>query len=126
MIDLQPSKRFNGDEHVFRWLQSPPFFLNPRGVLVHRVRHVQTYFRAGTETHHSVGYLCGNGCCFDLDSTDSRFYDDPPQDRLVCAFCEAAAARKGKPSADKLAGRHVHRGVLKAHRVCCKGASDAD
>lgn len=118
MIELAPQKRSSEVDH-FDWEHSPPFFLNPRGILVHRVRHVGTMFRDGKESHHHVRYLCGNGCCFELGAVDDAFFDDPPSDRLVCAFCEAKAARMGEPTADALAGRHVHRGILKAHRVCC-------
>lgn len=109
-------------EEITIGVQGLPFFLNPRGILVHRVRCVETFSRDSRESHHAVGYLCGNGCTFELGNEDAKFFDDPPKDRLVCAFCEAKAERMGQPSSDSLAGRHVHRGVLKAHRVCCEGS----
>lgn len=49
--------------------------------------------------------------------------DDPPKDRLLCVLCDAVAIQKGKKSADEIVKRHVHKGVMRPHRVCCQGKS---
>lgn len=43
----------------------------------------------------------------------------PPDDRILCARCEAIAVANGLPSADELAGRHVHKGGVVAVATCC-------
>lgn len=121
----EDAEEARGFGRVF-WLKAPPFVVNPRGILTHRVRHVTTHLRnlaAGgwTESHHSFSFLCGNCTTTKGESIDKYLTDDPPKDRMLCDRCEVIAARQSLPSGDKLAGRHVHRGVLKAHRTCCKG-----
>lgn len=119
MIPIKPCKRNRGDGSLVSWTKSPAFAANVRGILIHRVRHVTTVLWAGEEHHYHVTYLCNNGCNVDLDRIDDVLIADPPKDRLLCQFCENQALRKYLPSADHLAGRHVHRGVLVARRVCC-------
>ncbi len=125
-IPIKPSKsarRFAaGCEPTTRpWTRSPAFAVNPRAVLTHRVRHVSTTVWNGEDSHHHVTFLCGNGCNVDLEAIADVLVADPPRDRLLCDFCEAKARRVRLPSGDELAGRHVHRGVLEARRVCCAG-----
>lgn len=109
---------------VVHWTRSFPFIVNPRGILVHRARGIITFLRDGKETHHAVRYWCGNQTCFDVEagprSKKNVVVEVPPKDRLLCQFCEIKAVANGELSADKLAGRHVHIGVLRAHRVCCR------
>jgi len=108
----------------YAWLKSPPFSVNPRGILVHRVRHVTTHIRHNAESHHAVDHLCGNTCLISHargNTVEEVLVSDPPKDRLLCAACEAVASRRELPNADRLAGRHVHRGRLKAYQTCCKG-----
>ncbi len=123
----KPFQGTNPHFEVTAWLKAPPFAVNKRGVLVHRVRHVTTHMRYGSggwaESHHSMHYLCGNGCCFELGSEDETLVSDPPKDRLLCEACERVAARQKLPTGDKLAGRHVHRGILKPHQTCCGGSA---
>lgn len=119
-IKLKPRRRtVKGSKP---WRESYPFAVNPRGILTHRVRHVTTHFRGGEKSHHSLTYLCGNCCCFSLGDETEVLVSKPPKDRMLCAFCEAAAQRRKLPSGDKLAGRHVHIGVLKAVQVCCRAS----
>jgi hypothetical protein len=99
------------------WEQSPAFYVNHRGILTHRVRYVTTHWKNGEVSHYSVGYWCGNSNCF---HDGSPLVDEPPKERLLCLYCEVKATAAKQKGADKIAGRHVHRGVLKAHRVCCR------
>lgn len=125
-IRLKPDRAFKkhaGKEWVANmrpWTEAPPFAVNPRGVLTHRVRHVTMYLRDGKESHHSIHYLCGNGCNVSPDAVDDVLVSDPPEDRLLCDHCESIAARRELPSSDELVGRHVHRGVLVPRQTCCK------
>lgn len=101
--------------HVY-WKKSLPFNVNPRGVLVHRVRLGQSITYHGKRTHDCVDYWCGNGA----HSEGVSLTDSPPDDRLLCEACERIAVANGEPSSDELCGRHVHIGVLRAHRTCCR------
>lgn len=121
-IALKP-KRQNRYHHMngtFKaWKKSAAFAVNPRGILTHRVKHVDTIMHNGKKSHHHVHYWCQNGCNFEVGYENEVLTDKPPKGRLLCHFCENNAQAKRQPNADKLAGRHVHRGVLKAHQVCC-------
>lgn len=118
-------RKFTSDygKYVVQWNYALPFFLNQRGILVHRVQSAMTHTRNGNMRHHSVRYFCGNGCC--TDGMDG-FYADPPADRLLCHTCEAKAKYLGKKTADELAGRHVHVGRLRAERTCCNEDREAN
>ena len=126
-ICIKPSrtyKKFAAKECAMdmrAWTKAPPFVANPRGVLLHRVRHVTTYLRGGKDSHHHVDYLCGNGCNVEVETISEVLVSDPPEDRLLCSFCELRARLFKLPSGDDLAGRHVHRGLLVPRRVCCGG-----
>jgi hypothetical protein len=106
-------------DNVREWETAPPFVVNPRGILVHLIRDGATHLRDGEPSHHSVTYWCGNCCCIDLDLVNEALVDDPPAGRMLCSFCEAKATAAGHRPADEIAGRHVHKGVVRAHRVCC-------
>ena len=106
-----------GDNRYVPWIESLPFCVNPRGQLIHRVRFAGTHFSnydgRGPHSHDGCTYWCSN-----IGRGD--FTDDPPADRLLCAYCEAKAVAHGEKTADELAGRHVHIGHLKPVRDCCK------
>lgn len=101
-VKLNRQKRTDSD--IKPWRESFPFAVNRRGLLTHRVKNVSTIYCRGEKSHHHVGYLCGNGCCFELDEVKTVLVEKPPSDRLLCSFCEAVAQRKQLPSGDKLAG----------------------
>lgn len=113
--------RWNNDRFVHKdWKEAEPFFVNPRGILVHRVRYVNAICIDGEDSHNHVTYWCGNGCCFEIEDVKEVFCVSPPEGMLLCQFCEVRATNEEQPKADSLAGRHVHIGVLKAHQVCCR------
>lgn len=117
-VKLKKPRRLTSD--AIYWHRSEPFYVNPRGVLVHRVRDVCTIFIHGQKRHNAVHYVCGNQNCFPLGSERELLVARPPKGRLVCVFCEARAAVMKLPTADKLVGRHVHKGKCVAVRTCCE------
>lgn len=124
-IKMQPNKwtekkyRLRDDSESIDWEEAHPFVVNPRGTLAHRAKSITTHGRAGEATHCSVSYWCGNQCCFEVDFSDDVIVADPG-DRLLCQYCEAKAIAAGEKPADKLAKRHIHLGVLRPHRICCR------
>ena len=99
---------------VVNWKKALPFFFNPRGVLIHRVRWASTILYDGTVSHHSAHYWCGNS------GLRGTFLAEPLEDQLLCQFCEARAVAARQPSADQLCGRHIHVGRAKAVQTCCQ------
>lgn len=118
-LPLKPPKPFprtdNGHTDV-AWKSSLPFNVNPRGVLIHRVKSGRTHFQRGEYSHHTVEYWCGGSAHTEgMDLTNC-----PPVERLLCVRCEMFAVAAGLPAADAIAGYHIHLGTLKAHRECCR------
>jgi hypothetical protein len=100
------------------WDRSLPFFHASAGILLHRVANVLDFLRGGRVTHTAVHYLCGNSS---FVRRGAEFVADPKKaGRLVCSFCEFRARQQRLPSADKLAGHHVHVGRLRVEQVCCR------
>ncbi len=118
-VQYKLQKRENDEFPPAQWKFGLPFFLNPRGLLVHRVKSARTHRNqhSGRAKHESVGYWCGNQTC---THGGEGFTDDPSTDYLLCAVCEAKAVADGLPSADALLGRHAHIGHLRPVRDCCK------
>lgn len=118
-IDLKrekPTPRIVERFREIQWKQAPPFLLNPRGILVHRLRSVKCHMDGDKYQHTSVSYLCGGGTSGD---GVGEFLHEPPPDRLVCAVCEAVAIAHGLPASSDLVGRHVCIGRVRAERLCC-------
>lgn len=121
IIKLEPSKHHEkwwarGSSEQTAWTSAPPFCVNPRGKLAHRVRHVTDYYHGKRLSHHHVDYLCGNGCNVKAGKTNDVLTSDP--DRLLCTNCEKRAVLLKLPTGDELAGRHVHQGVLVPQQIC--------
>lgn len=100
-----------------QWKKSPPFFVNPRGILIHRVRSLTTHLHRGGDSHEHVDYYCGSGA---NTRGAEGFTSNPPKARLLCERCEEKAIEAGQQTADELTGRHVHVGRLRAFRTCCR------
>ena len=100
------------------WTSAPPFVENSKGVLIHRPHHVTNHnsLTPRWKSHLAVHMLCGMTC---TGTKKFTFLDAPPVGRILCAKCEAIAQEKGLPSADQLAGRHVHVGGVVAVTTCC-------
>lgn len=98
------------------WSTTLPFNVNPRGALVHRVRAGATHMTPGYPSHDSLEYWC-DGC---VNGEGVDLVAVPPKNRLLCARCERNAVDAGEPPASKIAGRHVHIGVMKPVRLCCR------
>lgn len=119
LVDLVvPKNRATHHAEVRHLKRSLPFYMNPRGVLIHRVEGVSQYTWRSGHKHIGVQYLCGNQTTTSGDGREF-FVAKPPANRLVCQACELAAVRKRKPSADQLVGHHVHVGRIRVERVCC-------
>ncbi len=108
-------KRGRPDPDLVWWIKSVPFVLNPRGHLIHRVRYVSTRIR-GQSKKDTPHYWCGNATF----SGPVEFLEQPPDGRLLCAVCESKAVQAGEMTAEQLAGRHVHIGVMRPRRLCCQ------
>ena len=100
---------------TFPWASCAPFVENTRGILIHRPRSVTTHTLL-RKSHFSVNYWCGNSA--NNNSGNLTFMEAPPVDAIVCERCEQLAIEAGLPSAEELAGRHVHIGRLKAILTC--------
>lgn len=109
----RPKRQFHGE---FPWVACAPFVENSRGTLIHRPRTGSTYNIHRTGPHIGVGFWCGMHVTGGKNLT---FLAAPPNDRILCERCEAAAVANGLPSADELAGRHVHKGRTVAVATCC-------
>ena len=94
-----------------------PFLINPRASLIHRVRSVVRFFYHGKFSHESAQYWCGN-------IGRGELVDLPPDGRLLCERCEKLAIKFGEKSASEIAGHHIHVGIMKPSRVCCKDAKN--
>ena len=104
-------------DSLVNWKSCLPFVDNPRGVLIHRIREVYTFMTDGQPRHSHAEYWCGNGTNFDGGNI---FTSSPGADRILCSRCEAIAVEHGQPTADELAGHHVHIGGVRPYRTCCK------
>lgn len=115
-LALQQRKRHSiHSDKILPWASCAPFVENSRGVLIHRPRSAQT-ITIHKEPHIAVLNWCGNGFA---GKRNLSFLSAPPEDKLLCARCEAQAVKAGLPSAAELTGRHVHLGKVVAVRVCC-------
>ena len=111
----QPKRHAMHRDKILPWSSCAPFVENSRGVLIHRPRSAQT-ITIHREPHKAIHYWCGNGVA---GKRNLSFLSAPPEDKLLCARCEAQAVKAGLPSAAELTGRHVHLGKVVAVRVCC-------
>jgi hypothetical protein len=115
-LPLERPKQVHDRE--FPWSACAPFVENSRGVLIHRPRNGSTYNIHRTGPHIGIGFWCG------MHVASSRniftFLAAPPEGRILCERCEANAVASGLPSADELAGRHVHKGRTVAVVTCCE------
>lgn len=102
--------------------EAAPFFENPRGVLIHRVKAVfQLQATYSDAPWWIVQYWCENSGRGDANDTGLVF---DPGVKLVCQRCEALAVAAGEPTSSKLAGRHVHTGKLRAVQTCCQNKKE--
>jgi len=101
----------------FPWSSAMPFVENSRGTLIHRPRSGVT-FNLFSKPHNAVVFWCG--MTVSTSKNNLSFLSAPPTEKIICERCEAMAVKAGMPSADTLAGRHVHKGRTVAVVTCCK------
>lgn len=122
LVDYQRPLHDHTRDERFQQLtywQGAPFFLNPRGVMAHRVKALyQLTATYADKPWTIVNYWCGNMGRTGLDDDGLEF---DPGERLVCARCEAFATGHGEKTSSELAGRHVCVGVCRPVNVCCPG-----
>jgi hypothetical protein len=109
--------KYKVDRRIFSWSSCLPFVENSRGTLIHRPRSGATYNIHKSGPHVAVSFWCG--MAVSSDGNNLTFHATPPDARIVCARCEAAAVANGLPSAEELAGHHVHIGRTIAVATCC-------
>ena len=73
------------------WQKTLPFNVNPRGVLIHRVRCAGSCVFNGTHSHDWAHYWCDN----QTNGEGVNLTDIPPADRLLCSHCERKAVEAG-------------------------------
>lgn len=120
-LPLEVREDQKSDHRVFPLTSSAPFVENSRGVLIHRPRSGAIY-NIHKNPHIGVRFWCGMATT--SSGTNLTFLDSPPDDKILCARCEEFAAKNGLPSADSLAGRHVHVGRTIAAITCCALGKD--
>jgi hypothetical protein len=98
------------------WASCAPFVENSRGSLIHRPRAGMSYY-IHKSPHISVGFWCGMSVA--SDGKNLTFLAAPPDGKILCERCEAAAVKNGLPSAEELAGKHVHKGRTVVVATCC-------
>ena len=109
---VELSHKFNGCKKV-EVTKARPFSVNPRGVLVHRVRDVAVCHDSdGRYTHHTVAHYCGS------QAHGVTLTNVPEPDAIVCASCERRCKELGLPEASEIVGRHVHIGGKRAFAFC--------
>lgn len=118
-LPLERPRKISANE--FPWAACAPFVENSRGTLIHRPRNGSTY-NIHRRPHVSVHFWCGMGTS--SDGKNLTFLAAPPEERILCARCEAIAVANGLPSADELAGRHVHKGGVVAVMTCCQSTKE--
>lgn len=120
LVSLKPPRvrldRNDKRVHQKDYAESQPFFLNPRGVLAHRVRSVCRFIATySKEPSWIIDYWCENSGR--TDKTGEGLASSPGS-KLVCARCEERAVRNGEKSSSEIVGTHVCVGAARAVSVC--------
>lgn len=114
------SKNTDKRYSYLHWKTCLPFVENRMGVLIHRPREVVSI--RGITIRHGNYLSVHNWCGQSVNGYDKfTFLEAPPDEALLCARCEALAVYNGLPSAESLAGRHVHIGKVIGVKICCEG-----
>lgn len=125
-VRLRRPRHRHDDDGGFKQVnyeESAPFFSNPRGVLIHRVRSL---YRLSCDLQDGpwwiVDYWCENFGRGHDEIDDLLLFD--PGEKLICTRCEALAVAKGEPTSSELAGRHVCTGVVRPVNTCCDSSQN--
>ena len=63
---LKKDKKRRADDESIEWKAAQPFYVNPRGVMIHRVKQAATHLQLENseplryKRHYSVHFWCGN------------------------------------------------------------------
>lgn len=120
LVTLEKPKQLSSKQSP--WKACLPFVENSRGVLMHRPRSGSTY-HLHKKPHIAVSFWCG----MTVTASDGHltFTAEPSDGAILCERCEAIATKNGLPTADELAGRHVHKGKVVPVVTCCSTAPEA-
>lgn len=104
--------------------KSAPFFENPAGVLIHRVKAL--YSLRWKDRDKDPWWIVDYWCCNTgrSESIDDGLLFDPGK-KLVCARCEALAVAAGEKTSSQIARRHVCIGECRPVNVCPRHAPPA-
>ena len=121
LIELEKPKHISSKQAP--WKACLPFVDNSRATLIHRPRSGSTY-NIHKNPHIAVQFWCG----MVVTASDGHlsFLDSPPDEKILCERCESMAIKNGIPSADELAGKHVHKGRTAAVVTCCSSAKGSE
>lgn len=89
-VKLERPKKIHQGQ--FPWASCAPFVENSRGTLIHRPRSGLLYNLHKTGPHVAISFWCGMGVS--SSGENFTFLSSPPEGRIVCARCEAAAVRR--------------------------------
>ena len=106
-----------GFDNGISWKSAMPFVENQRGILIHRPVYVTVHKNGHRPAHTAIHYYCGGSAFYRKGVT---FLAAPPAESLLCPRCETAAVHNGLPSAESLAGCHVHLGKVVGVKLCCE------
>ena len=118
LVKLQKPRHDNRDDRFDQenYSEAAPFFINPRGVLAHRVRAV---FQLSCDYLERpwwiVEYWCENSGR--TNSNDDGLEFDT-LGRLLCTRCEANAVANGEKCSSEVVGAHVCTGKVVPVNVC--------
>lgn len=117
LVELERQRRTVSRQAI--WKAALPFVDNERATLVHRIRYGSTY-HIHKRPHIAVQFWCG----MSVTASDGHlhFLATPPDGKILCERCEAAAIKAGLQTSDEIAGRHVHKGRTAAVVTCCEAA----
>lgn len=116
MIQLEKPKQISAKQAP--WKACLPFVDNSRATLIHRPRTGSTY---NIHKHPHIGVVFWCGMSVTASDGHLAFLEVPPDGKILCEKCEENAVKNGLPTADELAGKHVHKGRTVAVATCCKG-----
>jgi len=119
-MNLALDKAHHQGYAAFSMKEAKPFVKNDNAELIHRPRTV-TLFNLHRLPHIAIKQWCGNT---HAGMEKFTFLDKVPEDRVLCATCELRAVMAGRPPADEINGRHVHKGRLFVRVTCCHSGAE--
>lgn len=105
-----PMDRPTGPNRIVSLSAALPFVKGKQGVIFHRPRNGQIFYRDGVLSHTAISFWCGGGCFIGQRSGErcgGELYDQLPDRAILCATCEGRAIGAGLLDARQINGRAV-------------------